>query len=250
MNKYKVDLHIHTVISPCGDLEMSPARIIELASQWGIDIIGITDHNSTLHCELTIELGKRKNITVIPGCEITTTEEVHCLCLFEDLSKTAEFQEYIQLHQANIPNNPSIFGWQVVVDENDNILKHIDNYLGQAINLSIDEIEQKVHSLDGIFIPAHIDRPQNSLYSQLGFLPPNLKVDAMQISKRASEENIRKTHKISDDITILKFSDSHYTSDFGKIYTIFELAEPTFGEIKKALLKQAGRNCYIESSKP
>lgn len=246
MNKYKVDLHIHTVISPCGDIEMSPARIIQLASDSGIDIIGITDHNSTLHCELTIELGKKQNITVIPGCEITSIEEVHSLCLFENIEKLNKFQKYIEKHQPNIPNNPSILGWQVVVDQNDNIIKHIDNYLGQALDVSIDEIEQKVHELNGLFIPAHVDRPQNSLFSQLGFLPETLKIDALQISKRASEETVRKKFNIPENITVVKFSDSHFVSDFGNIYTVFEMKEPSFSEIKKALHKKENRNCYIK----
>ncbi|MDO9040600.1 MAG: PHP domain-containing protein, partial [Bacteroidota bacterium] len=91
MKSFRTDLHIHTVLSPCGDLEMSPARIVSLAKKRGLDIIGITDHNSTKQCELVRELGKRLGLKVIRGCEMTSREEVHCLGFFEDFDAMNEF---------------------------------------------------------------------------------------------------------------------------------------------------------------
>jgi len=99
--------------------------------------------------------------------------------------------------------------------------------------------------LSGIFIPAHIDRPRNSLYSQLGFFPPELKVEALQISKFANEKIVREEFNINPEITLVKFSDAHYPDDLGKTYTIFEMEEPTFAEIRKALLRKDGRNVRI-----
>ena len=246
MRTFRTDLHIHTVLSPCGDLEMSPAQIVSLAKARGLDIIGITDHNSTRQCRLIWELGQKVGLTVIPGCEATTREEVHCLCLFPDVAALDDFQQFIDQHLTIIPNNPDIFGYQVVVDENDQILEEFDNYLGAALDSSIEEVEQKVHELSGIFIPAHIDRPRNSLYSNLGFLPPELKADALQISKLADEENVRQRYQISPEITLVKFSDAHYPDDLGKTYTNFVMEEPTFEEIVKALKKEDGRNTLIQ----
>ena len=246
MRTIRTHLHIHTVLSPCGDLEMSPAQIVSLAKARGLDIIGITDHNSTRQCRLIWELGQKVGLTVIPGCEATTREEVHCLCLFPDVAALDDFQQFIDQHLTIIPNNPDIFGYQVVVDENDQILEEFDNYLGAALDSSIEEVEQKVHELSGIFIPAHIDRPRNSLYSNLGFLPPELKADALQISKLADEENVRQRYQISPEITLVKFSDAHYPDDLGKTYTNFVMEEPTFEEIVKALKKEDGRNTLIQ----
>lgn len=245
MKSFRTDLHIHTVLSPCGDLEMSPARIVSLAKKRGLDIIGITDHNSTKQCELVWKLGKRLGLTVIPGCEMTSREEVHCLGLFEDFDALNEFQDFLDLHLTIIPNEPSLLGYQAVVDEFDCILEEQANYLGASLDISVEEVEQKVHELSGIFIPAHIDRPRNSLYSQLGFFPPELKVEALQISKFANEKIVREKFNINPEITLVKFSDAHYPEDLGKTYTIFEIEEPTFSEIRKALLREDGRNLRI-----
>lgn len=245
MKTFRTDLHIHTVLSPCGGLEMSPANIVSLANKRGLDIIGITDHNSTRQCELVWKLAQKTNLTVIPGCEMTSREEVHCLGLFEDFDALRVFQDFLDQHLTFIPHNPTLFGYQVVVDEDENIQEELDNYLGASLDVSIEEVEQKVHELSGVFIPAHIDRPRNSLFSQLGFLPPELKVDALQISKLAEEETIREKYKICSDITIVKFSDTHFPADLGKIYTNFEMENPTFSDIKKALARKDGRNVWI-----
>lgn len=245
MQTFRTDLHIHTVLSPCGDLEMSPARIVSLAKTSGLDIIGITDHNTTRQCELVWKLGRKLGLTVIPGCEMTSREEVHCLGLFEDFDALAVFQQYLDDHLTVIQNNPDLFGYQAIVDENENILEEVDNYLGTSLDVSIDEVEQKVHELSGIFIPAHVDRPRNSLFSQLGFIPSELKIEALQISKLAEEVAVRKKFQINTDITLVKFSDAHYLGDLGRIFTIFEMESPTFSEIRKALLRQDGRKVRI-----
>lgn len=245
MRKFRTDLHIHTLLSPCGDLEMSPARIVSKALACGLDIIGITDHNTTKQCKVVWELGFKEGLSVIPGCETTSREEVHCLCLFEDFDALDVFQKFLDQHLTIIPNNPGLFGYQPIVDQDENILEEIENYLGAALDVSIDEIEQMVHSLSGIFIPAHVDRLRNSLYSQLGFLPDDLKVDALQISKLADERIVRERYRISPEITLVKFSDAHYPDDLGKTYTDFMLEEPTFEEIRKALKSEGGRKVQI-----
>jgi hypothetical protein len=245
MKSFRTDLHIHTVLSPCGDLEMSPANIVSTAIRHGLEIIGITDHNSTKQCKTVWKLGQKFGLTVIPGCEMTSREEVHSLALFEDFDALAVFQEFLDQHLTMIPNNTNVFGYQVVVDENENILEEIDHYLGSSLDVSIEEVERKVHELSGIFIPAHIDRPRNSLFSQLGFIPVELKVDALQISKLADEKSVRERYKIKPETTIVKFSDAHYPGDLGKTFTLFEMENPTFEELRKALLREDGRSVQI-----
>ena len=193
MNLYKADLHIHTVLSPCGDLSMSPLNIVEKAAAVGLNIIGITDHNSTLHGPVTKKLAEKKGIMVVYGAEVTTKEDIHCLCLFENEEQRINFQGFIDSNLPKIKNKTSIFGHQVVVNENEEILEEIESLLITGLNASIDEIERKVHELDGLFIPAHIDRQKYSLTSQLGFVPSDLKFDALEISRNISLEKANQT---------------------------------------------------------
>jgi PHP family Zn ribbon phosphoesterase len=224
---------------------MSPANIVSRAVERGLNIIGITDHNTTRQCELVWKLAQKTNLTVFPGCEMTSCEEVHCLGLFEDFDALRVFQDYLDDHIMIIPHNSSIFGYQVVVDEEENIQEELDYYLGASLSASIESIEQKVHELSGIFIPAHVDRPRNSLFSQLSFIPPQLNVDALQISKLANEKTVREKYRIKPDLTIVKFSDAHFPDDLGKTYTIFEMENPTFSEIRMALHGENGRKSLI-----
>lgn len=233
MNHFRADLHIHTVLSPCGDLEMSPMNIIKTAVEQKLDIIGITDHNSTLHGPLIRRLGKENNIYVLTGAEVTTREEVHCLTFFENDKMLGIFQEYLDLHLPNIRNKPSVFGYQVVVDENDNIMKEIKPLLITGINQSIEDVENKVHELGGIFIPAHVNKQLNSILANLGFLPPGLKADGYEVTGDVAD--FLSKHREFSGATILKNSDAHQLNFIGKNHNIFEIEQPDFDEIKMAL---------------
>jgi len=147
---FRADLHIHTVLSPCGDLEMSPINIVNKAKDRGLDIIGVTDHNSTLHGALVRKLAEEKGIYTLTGVEVTSREEVHCLAFFENDLLLEEFQQYIDKAIMRIPNNVEKFGYQVVVDEDEQIIEQVEHLLIVSINRSIEEIEQKVHELGGI----------------------------------------------------------------------------------------------------
>ncbi|MDR1181689.1 MAG: PHP domain-containing protein, partial [Bacteroidales bacterium] len=182
MQLYKADLHTHTVLSPCGDLEMSPYEIIRLAKERNLDIIGITDHNTTKHCSLAKKYGKQIGIFVLMGAEVTTKEEAHCLAFFEKEKELSEFEQFLQDNLPNIPNDTEKFGYQVQVDEQGDIIYQEPLFLPSALNKTLEEIEQKVHSLQGLFIPAHIDRMKFSIPSQLGFIPFDLNVDAVELS--------------------------------------------------------------------
>ncbi len=178
MRDFRADLHIHTLLSPCGDLSMSPAKIVSEAARKGIDIIGITDHNSTRHCRLVSRLAANSGIFTLMGAEVTTQEEVHCLAFFED-DKLDLLQDFLDSRLPDIKNDPLIFGDQVVIDEDEMIVYVEERLLISATKASLEEVGSFVHSNGGIFIPAHIDRMRNSIYSQLGFLPAGLQADAL-----------------------------------------------------------------------
>ena len=251
MKSYRADLHIHTVLSPCGDLDMSPGTIVKKAKAAGLDIIGITDHNSTRHCNLVSELAAEENIYVLCGAEVNTSEEVHCLCFFPDFQKLNLFQEYLDQHLPDIKNDPDRFGYQVQVDEEEQIVYQEEKLLISAINQSIDQVEAKTHELEGLFIPAHIDRQRFSLISQLGFIPDDLDCDALEISRHADLDKLRISNTSIGNSTLIRSSDAHFIEDIGKCVSEFYIKEATFDDVRLALQGENGRyvTLMVPSSK-
>lgn len=234
MRWYKADLHVHTVLSPCGGLDMSPVNVIAKAAVEKIDILAITDHNSLKHCVLAVEIGKKYGITVIPGAEVNTREEIHCLTLFENLKQAEAFQQYIDAHLTRIPNRPEFFGPQYLVDAEENILEEEENLLLAALDSELEAVEQEVHRLGGLFIPAHVNRMQNGLYSQLGFLPADLHADALELA-RSGHEAFQEEHPEIADFPIITGSDAHTIEQIGANFTEFRLEAPDFRCIKQVL---------------
>ena len=246
MNRFKADLHIHTVLSPCGDLEMSPSNIIRAAKSKQLDLIGITDHNTTRQCAVIRELGQREGIYVLCGTEVTTKEEAHCLAFFETNESLEAFQVYLDAHLPYVKNNPDLFGYQVAVDADDNIFFEEDRSLLSAIDQSIEKIEEKIHSLNGIFIPAHVNKGKNSVISQLGFIPTDLKFDALELSKHITREEFISKNKYLKNNVFIKSSDAHLPELIGETTTIFVMEEVSFEEIKKALHNIDNRTVIAE----
>ena len=241
MNQYRADLHIHTLLSPCGSLEMSPAAILEAAAEKALDIIGIADHNSTRQSTIIRDMAKKYGIFVLCGAEINTKEEIHCLAFMEDDEKLAVFQNYLDEHLIKVPNNPEKMGYQVVVNEAEEIIYEEENLLIAAIDQDIEAAEKFVHSLGGIFIPAHINKAVNSLLGQLGFIPPDLKPDAVEISRHVTREKFLAENPFVKGFNITTASDAHIPGDVGKIASVFEIEKRSFAEIKMALHGENGR---------
>ncbi|MEE4176352.1 MAG: PHP domain-containing protein [Bacteroides sp.] len=246
MNSFRADLHVHTVLSPCGDLKMSPAAIVETAARRGIDILGITDHNSTKHGPLVSKLAREKGIFVLCGAEVTTREEAHCLTFFENFETLAAFQQYLDRHLPDIKNDPKYFGYQVVLDEQEMIVEEEERLLISGLDQGLDQVETEVHRLGGLFIPAHIDRPRYSLTSQLGFVPQDLKADALEVSRFTTPEEMIRQFPWIESYTFIRSSDAHHPDTLGSGITIFDMENRNFGEIRKALHKQDNRSTRIE----
>ena len=104
------DLHIHSCLSPCGDDDMTPANIVGMAMIKGLDLIAVTDHNSCKNCPAVLTMAEAYGLTALPGMELTTSEEVHVVCLFADLKDALAFDEYVYSHLMAVPNNEKIFG--------------------------------------------------------------------------------------------------------------------------------------------
>ena len=241
MKEYKADLHIHTLLSPCGSLEMSPRNIVQEALKKELDIIGITDHNSTRQCQVVNQEALKAGLTVYTGVEITTKEEVHCLAFFENFDILNAFQQYIDLHMPDIMNDTDLFGYQIVVDELENIVYEEPKLLISAISQGIDQVEAEVHRLNGIFIPAHINRQKYGLVGQLGFVPPDLKADAFELSKHISTEDFLAQFSYLKGRTFIRNSDAHQPEAIGESFTIYKMKSTVFSEFRQAIAGIKGR---------
>jgi len=217
---------------------MSPKQILTTAQKKEIDILGICDHNSSENSLAVMNAAKKMNINVFPGLEVTSQEEVHVLALFDDIGNALKLQEHVY---KNLPgeNDEEAFGMQVVVNEREEVLGLNNKLLIGATTIPLEGIIQIIHSFTGIAIASHIDRESFSLISQLGFIPDNLELDALEISPSITFEDAKKRFKNNYPITCS--SDAHYPHDIGKGFTSFLLKEGTVAEIKKALKNEEGR---------
>ncbi|MDR1878237.1 MAG: PHP domain-containing protein [Bacteroidales bacterium] len=246
MQLYKADFHTHTVLSPCGDLDMSPQEIIRLAKERNLDIIGITDHNTTKHGRLTRHYGEQSGIFVLTGAEVTTKEEAHCLAFFEKDQELDEFERFLQENLPDIPNDTEKFGYQVQVDEKGDIIYQEPLFLPSAINKTLEEVEDKVHALNGLFIPAHIDRPKFSIPSQLGFIPFDLNVDAVELSIHSTKADYLSKNSYLQGQTFIQSSDAHYPCQIATAVCWLLMHSVSFEEIRKTLHKENGRMVFTQ----
>lgn len=216
--KYYYDLHIHSDLSPCGNSEMTPNNIVNMAYIKGLNIISVTDHNSLSNYLPIKELGEKLNIHVIPGIEVTTKEEVHVLCYFNNDEKAYAFANLIYDSLPNIKNKINIFGEQNIYNPKDEKIGYLDKLLINASSYTIDEIYLLAKEHGGIIIPAHINKKSNSILSILGFIPLNLKIDFVEVYKNNSINE-----KIIKNYTVLNNSDAHQLIDISEAINFVEL---------------------------
>mgnify|MGYP001615262694 FL=1 len=239
--EFRADLHIHTCLSPCADIGMTPLRIIEKAASLGLNIIAISDHNSAENAEVARRLGMEKGINAIPGMEITSSEEVHVLGLFRHIEDALKMQNIVYENLQPGENDEKVFGMQVVVNEEEEVLGFNRRLLIGATRLSVNNLVETIHSFDGIAIAAHIDREGFGIISQLGFIPSDLKLDALEISSRVPIEEAESRFKEYSHIPWIVSSDAHSLNDIGKACTGFFMEDSTFEELSLALKGTGGR---------
>lgn len=167
----RIDLHIHSCLSPCGELTMSPLRIVREAQARDLDMIALTDHNSARNTPAFARCCREAGITALFGLELTTAEEAHVLCLFPEPKAAEDMGRLAEERLPDFPNNPDVFGDQVYVDSAEMILGEVQKALISATDLPIERALEEAGNRGGIVIPCHLDRPSFSLVMQLGFLP-------------------------------------------------------------------------------
>lgn len=242
LSAYKIDLHLHSALSPCADEEMTPPKIIHAAKAKGLKMIALTDHNTAENAGATIEAAQGSGIFVIPGMEVQTREEVHMICLFPDLPTCLSWQETVYQSLPRQDNRPEFFGRQQVLDRHGQVVRELRQMLLVSTNMPVETVAAQVKNLDGICIPAHVDRPSYSLMATLGFVPPGLSVSAMELSKHTSADEAAFLQPALSGYTMISSSDAHCLTDLGaNPSVIYCEGPPDFAELKKALAKISGR---------
>jgi len=238
MKRFDVDLHIHSCLSPCAEMDMSPKRIVERAAEKGLDIIAISDHNSAENTGTAVRLGRMKGIVVFPGMEVNTREEVHLLAVFEHVYQALAMQEEIY-RKLEGENDPRVFGEQVVANIHDEVEGFNERLLIGAVDMGVEEVVDKVHELGGLCMASHVDRPSYSLISQLGFIPPGLDLDGIEISTPDARRFV--LNYVGEGPPLVCFSDSHRLEQIGSRFSTFILERPVFTELIRAFRKEGER---------
>ena len=203
------DLHIHSCLSPCADMDMTPANIVGMAKLKGLDVIALTDHNTCKNCRAAVAMGKSLGVLVLPGMELCTAEDVHVVCLFAELAAAETFSSEIYSLLPAIPNRPDIFGEQQIMDENDRPAGMEPRFLLTGANIGVDKVCALAAHCGGTAYPAHVDRPANGILGILGGIPPEAGFTAAELSAACDEKNFLSKNPCLYGMRILHSSDAH-----------------------------------------
>jgi hypothetical protein len=238
---YTCDFHIHTCLSPCGDLDMHPRALIAAVRSRGLDIIAVCDHNSMENAGYVMRAAIGTEVTVLPGMEITSAEEVHVVALLQDLDRAQRLQDLVYDHLSGL-NDEDVFGVQAVVNECGEVEGLNPRLLIGATTLTLTSLVDAIHDLDGLAIASHIDRESFGILGQLGFIPPDVRFDALEISSSMGTKHARQRYPELADYPFVTSSDAHYLADIGRGIVRLSMDAPTIAEIAKALKSEDGRS--------
>jgi len=242
---FLADLHIHTCLSPCAELEMLPELIVERAQEQGHHIIAVTDHNSAENAASVVNAARGTGITVLPGMEVQTREEVHVVTLFDTLEQVASWQEQVYASLPPMKNDEATFGEQLVLDPDGEPAGYLDRLLLASTSFSVEEVVRRVSDLDGLCIPAHVDRTAYSIISNLGFIPPELDVVGVEISHNIGPIEARERFPQLTRYSLVASSDAHRLQDMVRRTTL-KMASATVAEISLALAGEEGRGVWVD----
>ena len=235
MTELYYDLHIHSCLSPCGDDDMTPANIAGKAAGKGLDVIAVTDHNSCKNCPAVLAAAAEYGILAIPGMEINTSEEVHAVCLFEELKNAMDFDAYVYERLMAFPNKEEIFGRQLIYNKEDEICGTEPNLLINATDISFEGLWELVKGFGGVMFPAHVDKTANSLIANLGFIPPDSKFVTAEVKDLGKLHKVRKENPYLERCRIISNSDAHYLEDIHEPELRLQVKERSVRGILEAL---------------
>lgn len=228
------DFHIHSCLSPCGDEEMTPHDIVQMAAILGLNAIALTDHNACGNCAAAAEVAREVGITLLPGMELCTAEEAHVVCLFPTVEQALAFEAVVLPTLPPVKNRPEIFGEQVICNAADEPIGTQEILLTTASGISVDSVVALARSFGGTAFPAHIDRPSYSVTAALGDLPP-LGFTAVEITASGDTAALRDQYHEIGDKPLLLNSDAHRLDDIAEAGAYLELPENTAETIIAAL---------------
>ncbi len=241
MKTYRSDLHVHTVLSPCAAVEMIPPLIVQEALSCGIQLMAVTDHNASANAGAIMQAAAGTRLIVLPGMELQTREEVHMLCIFDNLPALEKLQQIVDQHLPVVQNDVELFGEQFVVDHEGEFIRREERLLINSVDISLENAASQVQAFGGLAIPAHINRTAYGLIAQLGLIPEGF--DALEISRHIQPADARKSYPQIGQAVLIQNGDVHMLDGFlGSTY--LEIEEPTIAAIRKALLgksNSAGR---------
>ena len=203
-------------------------------------MIAVCDHNSAENVPAVLSAAKATGVVVLPGMEVCTKEEIHVLGIFERPESAFALQSMVYDHLPG-KNDPDVFGLQVVASEFDEVLEIQERLLIGACELPVDRVVEEIHRLDGIAIASHIDRESFSVFSQLGFIPANVRFDALELTPHIGNDEARDRFASAGEVTFVRSSDAHQIDELGKNVSEYLIEEPTFSEIRKAFKQEGGR---------
>ena len=224
MKRYYYDFHIHSCLSPCGDDDSTPDSIAGMGELNGLDIMALTDHNSCKNCPAFFDAASKHGILPVAGMELTTSEDIHVVCLFPNLESAMAFSDEIENRRIKIKNRPDIFGNQLIVDSEDNIIGNDDYLLSNATTVSLDDAPEIVSKFGGICYPAHIDRESNGVISVLGMFPQSPVFDCAEIHNRERICEYSELIGFNKDRLVIS-SDAHFLWDIKEKTDYIELKE-------------------------
>jgi PHP family Zn ribbon phosphoesterase len=213
---------------------MIPPLIVETALEKGIQIIAITDHNASANVGAVIDAAEGTELIVIPGVEVQTQEDVHSICLFDTLDQLYALQKIIDMNLPDLPNQADHLGAQLVVDKNGYFIAFEERLLLTSIKISLSELFYLVKDLEGVFIPAHIDRDAFGLLKTLGFIPTDISIEALEISRNISLEEARKRYPQISYYPLIHSGDAHRLNEIMGL-NLFPMKFPCIGEIRNIL---------------
>ena len=246
MKKFRADLHVHTVLSPCAEVEMIPPLIVQEALEHELDLIAITDHNASANVRAVQKAAEHTGLMVLPGMEVQSREDVHLLTLFETSDLLETWQAQVDSALPVLANRTDFFGEQFVVDETGEFIRSEARLLLTSTSLSIDEIFERVNTLGGIVIPAHVERTSYGLFPSLGLISENWHLLALEISRQTTPEKAMATFPALRKYELIQSGDVHRLDEFLGT-TVFKLAAPTLMEVSMAFNHSGGREVCIEA---
>ena len=220
---------------------MSPRAVVDRARAAGLDILAVTDHNTTENAAAVIEAARGTALAVLPGMEMTTAEEVHILGLFDRETDLGPFQAEVFRNLPDVPSKKKFVKDQVLVDAEDFVTGFSPRCLFGATRFSVRQAVDLIHGHGGLAIACHVDRESFSIVSQLGFIPPGLGLEAVEVSPLLTVAEARRTLGLPVSLPLVRFSDAHQPDEIGRAMTDFLVASPDLGEIRKALAGEDGR---------